>query len=94
MTEVQQQTLRAAVNRIIPADDYPDAWEAGLGYYLARQFEGDLAPQLEFYCAGLDGIEAEARKRFKSSFARLTPAQQNTTLVASAWTDRFNAFSI
>jgi len=39
LTEVQQQTLRAVVNRIIPADDYPGAWEAGIGHYVARQFE-------------------------------------------------------
>ncbi len=43
LTEVQQQTLRAAVNRSIPPDDYPGALEAGVGHYLARQFEGDLA---------------------------------------------------
>ena len=80
MTDVQQQTLRAAVNRIIPPDDYPGAWEAGVGDYLARQFEGDLAPQLDLYRAGLDAVEAEALTRFQSSFARLTLAQQDTTL--------------
>jgi hypothetical protein len=80
LTEGQQQTLRAAVNRIIPADDYPSAWEAGLGDYLARQFANDLAPQLDLYCAGLEGIEAEALARFKLTFSRLTPTQQDTTL--------------
>lgn len=58
LTEVQQQTLRAAVNRSIPPDDYPGALEAGVGHYLARQFEGDLAPKLYLYCDGLDGLEA------------------------------------
>lgn len=33
--ESQQRTLPAAVNRIIPADDYPSAWQAGVGDYLA-----------------------------------------------------------
>jgi hypothetical protein len=41
LTELQQQTLRAAVHRIIPSDDYPDAWDAGIGDYLAGQFEGE-----------------------------------------------------
>jgi hypothetical protein len=28
------RTLRAAVNEIIPADDYPNGWDAGVGDYL------------------------------------------------------------
>ncbi|MBA2705232.1 MAG: gluconate 2-dehydrogenase subunit 3 family protein [Blastocatellia bacterium] len=81
MTDLQQQTLRAVVNRIIPPDDYPGAWDAGVGDYLTRQFEADLAPQLELYCAGLDAVEAESLTRFQSSFARLTIAEQDATLV-------------
>jgi Gluconate 2-dehydrogenase subunit 3 len=80
LTDLQSQTLRAALDRLIPPDDYPGAWEAGVGVYLARQFEGDLAPQFDFFCAGLDALEAEALNRFKSSFASLTPAQQDQIL--------------
>lgn len=47
LTEGQQHTLRAAVDRIIPADDYPGAWQCGVGDYLARQFESDLRPMLD-----------------------------------------------
>ena len=47
LTKQQQQTLRAAVDRIIPPDDYPGAWQSGVGDYLARQFEGDLRPVLD-----------------------------------------------
>jgi len=50
LTEELQQTLRAAVDRIIPPDDYPGAWQSGVGYYLARQFEGDLRPVSDDYC--------------------------------------------
>jgi hypothetical protein len=59
LTELQQQTLRAVVDRIIPPDDYPGAWDAGIGDYLARQFEGDLALQLDLFTKGLDGLEAD-----------------------------------
>jgi choline dehydrogenase-like flavoprotein len=52
LTGEQQQTLRAAVDRIIPPDDYPGAWQSGVGDYLARQFEGNLHPVLDDYCAG------------------------------------------
>lgn len=72
--------MRAAVDRIIPPDDYPGAWDAGVGDYLARQFEGDLALQLDLFTAGLDALEAEARSRFKARFINLTPDQQDTTL--------------
>ncbi len=53
LTEEQQHTLRAAVDRIIPPADYPGAWQCGVGDYLARQFESDLRPMLDDYCAGL-----------------------------------------
>lgn len=80
LTELQQQTLRAAVDRIIPPDDYPGAWDAGIGDYLARQFEGDLALQLDLFRVGLDGLEAEALARFNSRFVNLTVDQQDTAL--------------
>lgn len=80
LTELQQQTLRAAVDRIIPADDYPGAWDAGVGDYLARQLEADLALQLDLFKAGLDGLEAEARAQFNSPFVKLTVDQKDTTL--------------
>ncbi|HUS13377.1 MAG TPA: gluconate 2-dehydrogenase subunit 3 family protein [Pyrinomonadaceae bacterium] len=79
MTEIQEQTLRAAVNRIIPPDDYPGAWDAGIGDYLARQF-GDLALEVDLFTAGLDALEAEALARFNSRFVNLTLDQQDTAL--------------
>lgn len=92
-TTQQQQTLQAAVNRLIPADDYPGAWEAGVGEYLARQFEGDLQPAVETYRAALDGLDAEARAQYGSGFAELDTAQQDALLqvveqgaVTTAWT--------
>jgi hypothetical protein len=77
---MQEQTLRAAVDRIIPPDDYPGAWDAGIGDYLARQFEGDLALELDLFTAGLDALEAEALARFNSRFVNLTFEQQDTAL--------------
>jgi hypothetical protein len=53
LTGQQQQALRTAVDRIIPPDDYPGAWQSGIGDYLARQFESDLLQVLDDHCAGL-----------------------------------------
>jgi len=80
LTENQQHTLRAAIERIIPADDYPGASDSGVGDYLARQFEGDLSPMLGDYGAGLTALEAESTARFHQNFVSLTEEDQDTLL--------------
>jgi hypothetical protein len=50
----QLATLGALVDRIIPPDDFPSGWEAGVGAYLERQLSRDLQPWIETYRAGLD----------------------------------------
>jgi len=80
LTEQQQQTLRAAVDRIIPPDDYPGAWQSGVGDYLARQLEGDLRPVFDDYSNGLTALEAESHARFQQSFTRLSEADQDAVL--------------
>ena len=34
LSEKQQETLRTLLDRIIPPDDYPGAWQSGVGDYL------------------------------------------------------------
>jgi gluconate 2-dehydrogenase gamma chain len=80
LTKQQQQTLRAAVDRIIPPDDYPGAWQAGVGDYLANQFQSDLRSVFEDYRAGLTGLEGEAVARFQQSFNLLSGEAQDTVL--------------
>lgn len=80
LTELQQQTLRAAVDRIIPADDYPGAWQSGVGDYLARQFERDLRLVFEDYCTGLTALDAESVAKFQQGFNKLSEADQDHVL--------------
>jgi len=80
LPEHLQQTLRAAVDRIIPADEYPSAWDAGVGNYLERQFEKDLLPFFADYRAGLTSLEAESIKRFERSFVSLADKEQDEIL--------------
>jgi hypothetical protein len=82
MTNLEQQTLQAVIDCLIPPDEFPGAYSAGVCDYLARLFETDLAPQLAFYRSGLDGIEAESLARFQTTFHALTPDQQISTLQA------------
>jgi Gluconate 2-dehydrogenase subunit 3 len=79
-TELQRATLRALVDRIIPADDFPSGWQAGVGDYLARQFERDLRPQLDRYRLGLDALDAEAQAGAGLRFAELDAADQDALL--------------
>ncbi len=70
----QMTTLQALVDRIIPPDEDPGGWEAGVGDYLLRQFEGDLKDALERYRQGLDALDVEAQtvagKHFAASRSR------------------------
>ncbi len=76
----QIAVLRAALNRVIPPDEFPGAWEAGVGDYLAQQFARDLVVAVPIYQAGLTALDAEATARFGTDFAQLGPAQQDEIL--------------
>ena len=86
------ETLRAVVDCLIPPDDFPGAYDAGVCDYLKRLFRTDLASQSGFFYAGVEGIEAEALARFNTLFVDLTPEQKIVTLagiesgeVKSSW---------
>ena len=79
---MSSETLRAVVDCLIPPDDFPGAYDAGVCDYLERIFQTDLAAQSEFFLAGIDSINAEALARFNKPFASLTPDQQLSTLAA------------
>ncbi|MBA3944887.1 MAG: gluconate 2-dehydrogenase subunit 3 family protein [Herpetosiphonaceae bacterium] len=76
----QWATLRVLVDLIIPADDVPGGWEAGVGEYLRRQFQGALQPALPLYRDGLDALEREAHTRGGDSFAMLDSGAQEALL--------------
>jgi hypothetical protein len=91
-TELHLAALRALIDRIIPADDFPSGWQAGVGDYLARQFERDLRPQLDGYRAGLDALDVEAQASCGARFAELGAEEQDALLrrietgaVTTAW---------
>lgn len=67
----QLRTLQALVDTIIPEDDYPGGWDAGVGDYLLRQLESDLAHCSSRYCEWLDALETESEKVFQRPFAKL-----------------------
>jgi hypothetical protein len=80
LTEAQRATLRALVDRLIPADDFPGGWDAGVGDYLDRQFGGDLSESVDLYRSGLDALEVEARATAGVGFVALAPTAQDDLL--------------
>jgi hypothetical protein len=92
LTSNHWNILRSLMNRIIPQDDFPNAWEAGVGNYLARQFERDLGSQVEIYRLGLEALEAESQTFGGKSFTDLEASTQDLILsrvqagqVKSSW---------
>jgi hypothetical protein len=81
-TADQWATLTAAVDRVVPADDYPSGSQAGVLDYLARQFDGDLAGQLGLYRLGLDALSAEGHVSHRRPFTQLTATVQDRLLQA------------
>lgn len=87
---MNSETLRAVVDCLIPPDDFPGAYDAGVCDYLERLLQTDLADHAEFFRAGVDAIDAEALARFEQPFAKLTATEQNATLaVIEASAPRF-----
>jgi len=80
LTPLHWNTLRALMDRLIPADDFPGAWEAGVGDFLERQLESDLRSQAEPLRQGLEALEAEAQAWGGASFAALEASAQDALL--------------
>lgn len=79
LIETQIQTLQAAANRLVPADDYPNAWDAGAGEFFRRLFARE--PRfLPLYQAGLDALEAVSTQDAGAAFAARDADAQDALL--------------
>ncbi len=90
LSDLQMTCLQALVDTIIPADDFPGGWEAGVGDYLIRQLNSDLASQLTMYRIWLDMLDAEARAKNDKDFADLG-LDERTALLESIENGRVKA---
>jgi gluconate 2-dehydrogenase gamma chain len=73
-------TLPAVVDCLIPPDDFPGAYDAGVCDYIQQLFQTDLAEHDEFFRAGINAIDSEALATYNAPFAVLTCEQQIATL--------------
>jgi hypothetical protein len=89
-----RETLRALMNRIIPADDEPGAWAAGAGDYLERQLQGDARSLASIVAAGLASLDAESQARHARAFSELAASEQDQLLEAVERADVLTAWPV
>ncbi len=78
--ELQLAVLAAAMNRIIPQDDYPGAKDAGGIDFILRLLQSDEKSKLELYNSGLLSLNLEAKVIHNSDFVDLTSQNQDDLL--------------
>jgi gluconate 2-dehydrogenase gamma chain len=78
--EFEFAVLTAVADRIFPPTDTPGAVEIGAVIYIEIALGGDYAQSLSLYRAGLQAINAEARRKFARDFAELNGSEQDAIL--------------
>ena len=71
-------TLRALVDRLVPADDGPSGWQAGVGDFLQSWLTGDLRDRAGDVQTGLRLLDAEARARHGGTRSPRCPTPTRT----------------
>ncbi|MGA2753077.1 MAG: gluconate 2-dehydrogenase subunit 3 family protein [Terracidiphilus sp.] len=82
LSDTQALTLAALCDRIIPADDFPSASQAGVVTYIDHQLARTYRRYRDAYRDGLEQANAISRKRFGRDLAAL-PAQQQIEIVGA-----------
>jgi choline dehydrogenase-like flavoprotein len=72
--------LKALVDRILPRDADPSAWDAGAAEFLRRMLGSDLAARAADLWAGVAQLDREALAAGPARFAELGPARQDALL--------------
>ncbi|MGB8031762.1 MAG: gluconate 2-dehydrogenase subunit 3 family protein [Terracidiphilus sp.] len=76
LSDVQALTLAAMCDRIIPADDFPSASQAGVVTYIDHQLARTYRRYRDAYRDGLEQADVMSRKRFGRDLAALSAQQQ------------------
>jgi hypothetical protein len=75
----QWRTLRHLANRIVPEDEFPNAWDAGVGDFLERLLV--LRPDfVETYRHGLNALEWESDYVLGRGFCVITDIERDSLL--------------
>jgi choline dehydrogenase-like flavoprotein len=74
--------LAAALDRVIPRDNYPSATDAGVMNFIERNAGAGFGAAWRLLLSGLDDLDAEAGSRGGVGFALLAPDGQDQVLTA------------
>ena len=80
MKDNRVRTMRAAIDRIIPEDDFPSASQADVDRFILALLAGDRKGDAEMFEAGLGALDAEAQMDGEKSFADASAAVQDQIL--------------
>ncbi len=80
LTPTQRAALTAAMDRIIPVDDYPSASQANVGIFIDRMLTAELRPRATELAVLLDAIDAAAMSTHGKPLAALAVGQQDDVL--------------
>lgn len=77
------KTLEAFIDQLIPQDELgPGAVAAGAQNYIDIQLAGYLAGEKQAFVAGLEGLEAYAKRVHGAAFTDLSPEKRDEVLTA------------
>jgi len=78
--EKEADCLIALCERIIPADDYPGATDAGVINYIDKQLRLRFPEEKELFRKGIASLQNWCRTKYNRNFEELSIDQQNNTL--------------
>jgi gluconate 2-dehydrogenase gamma chain len=83
LTPAQLRTLEAFIDRLIPRDENgPGAVDAGAQNYIDRQLAGYLIAEKDTFIAGLQAVDAYARRTQGAPLAELSAEKRDEVLTA------------
>jgi gluconate 2-dehydrogenase gamma chain len=81
LSAAQRRTLEAFIDRLIPRDELgPGAVDAGAQIYIDRALAGPNAAEKDAFAAGLEAVDAYARRAHGAPLAELSAAQRDQVL--------------
>ncbi|MDT0343497.1 gluconate 2-dehydrogenase subunit 3 family protein [Streptomyces litchfieldiae] len=81
-------TLRALVDRLVPADDHPGGWAAGIREFLPGALAGHARADAPLVDAGLARLDAEAAARHGAAGFAALPPEAADAVIADLLEDR------
>jgi len=79
-TDEEADCLIALCERIIPADDYPGATDAGVINYIDRQIRLRFPEEKELFRQGIECLQKLCRDKYKQNFEELSTELQINTM--------------